>query len=90
MDSAELWAGLCGLGFFVLVCAVAHASGLVPLQTAFFAGIPVATAIGYSVYSRRYDKGLELVISAQRILVLVDTEHNTRITAEALTRQTLG
>jgi len=51
-----------------------------------FFGVLVGFVLGAIFYEWWYNSGLKMVLTAQQILVAIDTEHNTREIAEALRR----
>jgi high-affinity Fe2+/Pb2+ permease len=50
-------------------------------------GVLVAGVLGLVFYEWWYNSGLRMVLSAQQMLVAIDTEHNTREIVEALRRR---
>ena len=46
--------------------------------------VGLALVLGYALYRYVFDRGFRMVIEAQRTLVLVDTENNTRRIAERI------
>ena len=56
-----------------------------PEETMTF-GLFAAGALGAAFRQWWYNSGMKMVLSAQQMLVAIDTEHNTREIAEALRR----
>jgi hypothetical protein len=54
--------------------------------TEVFFGILVGFVLGAIFYEWWHNSGLKMVLSARRMLVAIDTEHNTREIAEPLRR----
>ena len=71
------------LMFLILVPLFASAKGNPPIGTI---ALIVGGVLGLAIGQWCYNTGMKMVLSAQQMLVLIDTEHNTREIAEALRR----
>ena len=85
MKRATLLGILVGIGVFILadIILVSSVAKAVP-QSETIPSLLLGGMLGLALRQWCYDKGMQMVVSAQQILVTIDTEHNTRIIAEAL------
>jgi di/tricarboxylate transporter len=64
--------------------ASATKEGAAGMGAGAFFGVLVGFLLGAVFYQWWYNSGLRMVLSAQQMLVAIDTEHNTREIAETL------